>query len=308
MNSASSTTVTAMRSELEAVVDRALERHVAAAREWFPHEYVPYELGRNYVDEPWQESDSRLSPLARNALELNLLTEDNLPYYHLAAWKTFGEDGPWGEWVRRWTAEEARHSIAIRDFLTVTRGVEPAGLERARMEQMCHGFYPDAAGNPLEGVVYVTLQELATRISHRNTGSICEDPAAERLMSRVAVDENLHYVFYRDVGAGAAERFPSDMILAMRRQIFAFAMPGLELHSMLERAMRIATAGIYDLRIHHDQVLTPVLLKHWRLTELTGLTDEAEQARDEILGHLKKIDGAATRVEEQRAEREGSLA
>lgn len=292
----------AARREMKPIVESALERHLAAAREWFPHEYVPYEVGRNYLDEPWQDSDSKLKPIARDALELNLLTEDNLPYYHLAAWKTFGEDGAWGEWVRRWTAEEARHSIVIRDFLSVTRGVNPAQLERARMEQMSHGFFPEAAGNIFEGLVYTTLQELATRISHRNTGLISEDPIAERLLSRVAVDENLHYVFYRDVGTGAIERFPSEMVLAIRRQVFAFAMPGLELHSMLERAMRIATAGIYDLRIHHDQVLVPVLLKHWQLTRLTGLTDEAERARDEVVSHLEKLNTDAGRFEDRRAE------
>jgi len=41
---------------------------------------------------------------------------------------------------------------------------------------------------------------------------------------------------------------------------------------------RIAAAGIYDLRIHHDQVLVPVL-KHWQLSELHGLSDAVEEAR-----------------------------
>ena len=36
----------------------------------------------------------------------------------------------------------------------------------------------------------------------------------------------------------------------------------------------MAAAGIYDLRIHHDQVLRPVLLGHWRLHELGGLDDD----------------------------------
>ena len=39
---------------------RGFERHMSAATEWFPHEYVPYEVGRNYVDEPWEETDSAL--------------------------------------------------------------------------------------------------------------------------------------------------------------------------------------------------------------------------------------------------------
>src|SRR3712207_7275356 len=38
---------------------------------------------------------------------------------------------------------------------------------------------------------YVSFQELATRVSHRNTGTFTEDPIAEKLLARVAMDENL---------------------------------------------------------------------------------------------------------------------
>jgi acyl-[acyl-carrier-protein] desaturase len=277
---------------LEPVVAQLLDRHLANAKEWFPHEYVPWERGRSYTEEPWEPADSGLSATARTALELNLLTEDNLPYYHLAIWNLFGGQGAWGEWARRWTAEEARHSIAIRDYLLVTRSVDPVALERERMEHMSRGYYPRRIDNPLDGLVYVTLQELATRIAHRNTGALTGDPLAERLLVRVALDENLHYAFYRDVAAAAIELDASAMVLAMKRQVLGFAMPGFELRSFRERAITIAAAGVYDLRIHHDQVLCPVLLRHWRLEALRGLTDEAESARDEVLAFLGALGGA----------------
>ena len=106
-------------------------------------------MGRNYVEEPWEPTDSHLSEISRISLEVNLLTEDNLPYYHLALWETFGRDGAWGEWVRRWTAEEGRHAIVLRDYLTVTRGVDPVALERGRMETVSAGVLPrrDTAGS-----------------------------------------------------------------------------------------------------------------------------------------------------------------
>ena len=287
-------------SQLQPIVGKALDRHTATATEWFPHEFVPFELGRNYEKEPWQPADSRLGGIAQTALELNLLTEDNLPSYHFSLMEMFGGEGPWGEWIRRWTAEEGRHSIAIRDYLTVTRGVDPTGLERARMDHVARGYYPKEMPSPLDGLVYVTLQELATRIAHRNTGAITGDPAAERLMARIALDENLHYVFYRDVAAAAIEIDASSMVLAMHRQILGFTMPGLELPGFREKAIRIASAGIYDLRIHHDQVLVPVL-KKWRLAELDGLTDEARYARDEIFDFLERLDANAARFEQKRA-------
>jgi acyl-[acyl-carrier-protein] desaturase len=287
-------------SELEPLVEKALGHHLSVATEWFPHDYVPYEEGRNFETDPWSASDSRLGDVAQVALEVNLLTEDTLPYSHLAIWEMFGENGPWGEWTRRWTAEEGRHSIAMRDFLTVTRGIDPVALERGRMDQVSRGYRPSTILGPLDGLVYVTLQELATRIAHRNTGAITDDPAAEKLMSRIAVDENLHYVFYRDVAAGAIEVDPSAMVLAMHRQITGFAMPGAELPGFRDKAITIAKAGIYDLRIHHDQVIQSVL-KKWKLNELTQLSDEAERARDDILSFLVALDSLATTYEEKRA-------
>ena len=287
-------------TELQPEVGRQLDRHLSSAGEWFPHEFVPYELGRNFESDPWKPADSALGDIARTAMELNLLTEDNLPYYHLAIWEMFGGDGPWGEWIRRWTAEEGRHSIAIRDYLTVTRGVDPRELERGRMDHVSRGFYPKEMPSPLDGLVYVTLQELATRIAHRNTGAVTGDPAAERLMARVALDENLHYVFYREVAASAIEVDASAMVLAMHRQILGFSMPGLELPGFREKAIRIANAGIYDLRIHHDQVLVPVL-KKWRLAELDDLSEEAKCARDELFDFLERLDVNASRFEEKRA-------
>jgi len=293
-----------MLRELDSAVRAGLERHLSATSEWFPHEYVPYEVGRNYPHEPWKNEDSDLSPVSRTALEVNLVTEDNLPYYHLALWEMFGRDGAWGEWVRRWTAEEGRHAIVLRDYLTVTRGMDPVMLERGRMDAVCRGFYPNGVdgsfGDPLDGIVYATLQELATRISHRNTGTFTRDPLIEKLTARIATDENLHYVFYRELGKAVLEIDPSAMMLAINRQVTAFTMPGLELPEFRRKAIEIAKAGIYDLRIHHDQVVLPVLFKHWKIDRLTELTEEAERARENLTTFLALLDATAAKYEEKR--------
>lgn len=294
-----------MLTELEPALRRGLDRHLSQATEWFPHEYVPYEVGRNYVEEPWDATDSRLSEISRVSLEVNLLTEDNLPYYHLALWETFGRDGVWGEWVRRWTAEEGRHAIVLRDYLTVTRGLDPVALERGRMQTVSRGYYPDGNGgffaDPLDGLVYTSLQELATRIAHRNTGQYTDDPLIEKLTARIAIDENLHYVFYRELAKAALEIDPSAMMMAINRQVVGFQMPGIEIPEFKAKAIQMAKAGIYDLRIHHDQVVLPVLFKHWKIDQLTGLSDAAEEAREGITNYLAMLDATATMYEEKRA-------
>jgi acyl-[acyl-carrier-protein] desaturase len=285
--------------ELRDTVAEAVDRHIAASTEWFPHEFVPYDEGRDFRSHPWSPQDSRLPDLAQTALEVNLLTEDNLPYYHLSIWDAFREHEAWQEWIRRWTAEEGRHAIVLRDYLTVTRGIDPERLERGRMDMVLRGWYPRfAALGPLDGVAYTSVQELATRVSHRNTGVLTDDDSVVRLTARIATDENLHYVFYRDLAAAAFELAPSQMMLAVRRQVTDFQMPGVDMPGFAGKARAMARAGVYNLRIHHDQVLTPVLHSHWRITEARGLTDEAERAREEILAYLGRLDRVARRLDE----------
>ncbi|MGZ4517975.1 MAG: acyl-ACP desaturase, partial [Mycobacteriaceae bacterium] len=186
--------------ELEPVVAENLDRHMAITKDWHPHDYVPWDEGQNFAamgGSDWAPEQSELSESAKAAMVLNLLTEDNLPSYHREIATHFGRDGAWGTWVGRWTAEENRHGIVMRDYLVVTRGVDPVALENARMAHMTNGY--DSGGKSmLQTVAYVSFQELATRVSHRNTGKACGDPVADRMLARVAADENLHMIFYRN--------------------------------------------------------------------------------------------------------------
>jgi acyl-[acyl-carrier-protein] desaturase len=207
----------ALLQELEPTVARLLDHHLAKAKEWFPHEMVPWSRGRDFQpDEVWDPEEYAVPDEVRSALFLNLLTEDNLPYYFHTIQNVFG-DGAWGEWARRWTAEEGRHAIVIRDYLTVSRALDARVLERARMRQVSDGITPEPE-NPADTMVYVTLQELATRISHMNTGKLLTDRPGYEVMARVAADENLHYLFYRGVTDAAMEIDPSMVVLAIDRQ------------------------------------------------------------------------------------------
>ncbi|MDQ6642135.1 MAG: acyl-ACP desaturase [Actinomycetota bacterium] len=289
--------------ELEPTVEDNLNRHLDAAQEWMPHEYVPWSLGRDFKDlggEPWEAAQSALSPIARTALEVNLLTEDNLPSYHRDVERACGRDSAWGTWVNRWTAEEGRHAFCIRDYLLVTRGVDPDELERARMQTMETGY--DSEDKPLLHVcAYVSFQELATRVSHRNTGRYTEEPIAEKLLTRVAKDENLHMIFYRNIVAAALTIAPDQTLRAITDEVVNFQMPGAVIPGFSRKAVQMAKAGIYDLRIHHDDIVSP-LLRQWGVFELEGLDEEGEKARNELAEAVGALDAEATKFTERRDE------
>ena len=289
--------------DLEPVVAENLDRHLAIAQEWHPHDYIPGSEGRDFASlggEDWSPEQSRLSETAKAAMFTNLLTEDNLPSYHREIAMNFSMDGPWGQWVNRWTAEENRHGIALRDYLVVTRGVDPVELERARMDYMTSG-YDSGDKTALEAVTYVSFQELATRVSHRNTGKVTQDPVADKLLARISKDENLHMVFYRNIVAAALEIAPDETMRAIADEVIDFEMPGATMAGFRRNSMIIAKAGIYDLRLHHDDVIMPVL-RHWNVFERTDLGHIGEAARDKLVTFLEGLDAQATKFVERRAE------
>jgi acyl-[acyl-carrier-protein] desaturase len=291
-----------LSNELAPAVEQLLERHLASTKEWFPHRLVPWSRGRDFAedeaDDAWSPEPGTCSDAARVALTVNLLTEDNLPYYSESL-RDGRRDGAWAEWTRRWTAEEGRHAIVIRDYLTVTRAVDPVALERSRMHQVSTGVVPQF-GNACLGLVYTTLQELATRVAHRNTGELLTDAAGRTVMRRVAADENLHHLFYRDLASAAIDVDPSAMVIAMEEVVRTFAMPGTGIEDFARLARLIAAAGVYDFSIHYHQIVAPVVLGRWRLTELEGLTADAEQSRDRLVRFIDRLAKVADRTDARR--------
>ncbi|SEH63278.1 acyl-[acyl-carrier-protein] desaturase [Mycolicibacterium rutilum] len=298
--------------ELEPVVEKNLNRHLSMRKDWNPHDYIPWSDGKNYYalgGQDWDPEQAQLSEVAQVAMIQNLLTEDNLPSYHREIAMNFGMDGAWGQWVNRWTAEENRHGIALRDYLVVTRAVDPVQLEQLRVEQVTRGFSPGQnqqgdlfAESLFDSVIYVTFQELATRVSHRNTGKACNETIADQLLARVSADENLHMIFYRDVSEAGFDIAPDQAMHSLHRVLRNFKMPGYTVPEFRRKAVIIAVGGVYDPRIHLDDVVMPVL-KKWRIFEREDFTGEAARMRDDLGKLVEELEEASQKFEESKQRR-----
>jgi acyl-[acyl-carrier-protein] desaturase len=289
--------------ELEPVVETLVDRHMSMRKDWNPHDYIPWKEGKNYYalgGQDWDPDQAKLSEVAQTAMVQNLLTEDNLPSYHREIAMNMGMDGAWGYWVNRWT-----------------RNCDPVELEELRVEQVTRGFSPGQnlqgdlfAESLFDSVMYVSFQELATRVSHRNTGKACNDPVADQLLQRISGDENLHMIFYRDVSAAGLDINPNQAMASLHRIVENFKMPGYTVPDFRRKAVIIAVGGVYDPRIHLDDVLMPVL-KKWRIFEREDFTGEGARLRDDLGRIINELEDTCAKFEvakERRLERERKVA
>jgi acyl-[acyl-carrier-protein] desaturase len=179
-------------------------------------------------------------------------------------------------------------------------------LEKLRLEQMTRGFSPGQnqqgdmfAESVFDSVMYVSFQELATRVSHRNTGKACNETIGERLMARVSHDDNLRMLFYRDVSAAGLDIAPNQAMKSVHRILRNFKMPGFTVPEFRRKAVIIAVGGVYDPRIHLDEVVMPVLKKS-RIFEREDFTGEAASMRNDLGLLVKQLEEASVKFDESK--------
>ena len=289
----------ALLKELEPEAERLLNRHLDSAEDWYPHDYVPWDRAQRLLTDGFSYGEAELPEGVRSALLVNLLTEDNLPWYTRTISRMFGGDSAWGAWAQRWTAEEGRHAIVMRDYITVSGLVEPRELEDGRMAQVSSAIVPEPE-SAADGMCYVAVQELATRISHRNTGTML-DKTGYDVMMKLSTDENRHHLFYRDMVSKLLELNPSLAVEALERQIVNFAMPGVGIPGFADHSKAIAQAGIYDFAIHHEKIIVPLVFRQWAVDKVEGLSASAEKARENLMRHIERVGKVAKRQADRRA-------
>ena len=215
---------------------------------------------------------------------MNLLTEDNLPYYTdrilgaLTAQIIRSR-----EWTCQWTMEENRHAMVMRDWVHISRCINPTTLEDGRRVQMQKAEVPHPA-TFAELIAYVSFQERATQIAHRNTGAKLpkDDKIGRNVLGahRGRRDQALpllsrphaRRVRHRSLGH-------DDRRLQAGEHVRDARHGHSELHSS-RRAHR--QRGDLRTRQYLSDVLTPVL-SLWDVEHLKGLTKEAEIARIDLV-------------------------
>jgi acyl-[acyl-carrier-protein] desaturase len=288
---------------LEGKLQELLKTHQERTKkiDWSYHSLVPWERGRNFQTDPFHPSQVAISPELAVAVETALLTEINLPWFTTGLTDTFrGSLEVLQDFVRTWTSEEDQHSDIFQTYLLVTRNTDPDRLHFLRRTVIRNAWTPEW-GTPFEGMVYTTIQELATQAFYVNVARKAdeEDPQLALILRTVAKDETLHYTFYREAVKAHLEANPN-YIWPLAQVIMNFSMPGRLMPDFEERQKIIAANSNYGIAEYYRQVVD-VLMRLWDIKNLKPDLEKAQAALDKLnqfVDRLARIGAMAARRRE----------
>ena len=245
---AQKTVPNALILELAPVVAENYERHIDTADIWYAHDYVPFDQGENFKflgGHDWDPSQVTLPKPITDALEILLITKDNLAGYHREMVEHFILAEKWGRWIGRWTAEEHLHAIALREYLVVTREIDPAANEDVRVEHVMKGYRADHY-TQVETLVFMALYERAHAVFCRNLAAQIEEPILRGLIERIAKDEERHEEFFANLVAHCLSYTHDETVDAITRRAAELGVVGGDIDAYQDKVQLVADAGVFD--------------------------------------------------------------
>lgn len=297
---------------LENKVDEFVDQFLIPVEKiWQPSDFLPNSESDTFFDEV-----KELREIAKDlpydfwvAMVGDTITEEALPTYESWLMEVEGIDNEgrngWSKWVRQWTGEENRHGDLLNKYLYLSGRVNMREVEMTTQHLINDGFDIGTGKDPYKNFVYTSFQELATYISHNRVSQIAKkygDNKLSKMCKMIAGDEMRHHHAYSEFVSQIFKVDPSEMLLAfnhmMRQKI---VMPA---HFLRESGEKISSAfehfsdsaqriGVYTATDYVD--IMQKLIEKWEIDKLSGLTDEAEKARD----YLMKLPARMAKVSER---------
>jgi acyl-[acyl-carrier-protein] desaturase len=240
--------MTPLMAELEPVVKENWDRHLSTAGFWCAHDFVPFDRGENFKmlgGRDWDRSQVTLPKHITDALEIFLITKDNLSAYHREFVEHFILEEAWGNWIGRWTAEENLHAIAVREYLVVTRDIDPTANEAVRVEHVMKGYRADALSR-IETLVFMALRERTHALFCRRLAEQIEEPTLRALIATIAGDEERHEEYFSNLVRACLRIEPEETFAAVASRAAEMHVVGADIDAYQDKVANVAEAGIFD--------------------------------------------------------------
>jgi len=298
-----------LEKKIDMFVDKFL---VPVEKTWQPTDLLPNSQQETFMDEV-----TELRELAKElpydfwvVLVGDTITEEALPTYESWLMEVEGVDqqnaNGWSKWIRHWTGEENRHGDALNKYLYLSGRVDMKEVERTTQYLLNDGIDIGTQKDPYKNFVYTSFQELATNISHNRVAKLAKEHSNKplsRMCMMIAGDEMRHYTAYSEFVKEIFALDPSEMMLAFSYMMkHKIVMPA---HFLRETGHKIGVAfeefsntaqrlGVYTAQDYVD--ILRRLLKRWEIDSITGLTDEAERARDFVMALPARLERIGQRM------------
>ncbi|MEN9322700.1 MAG: hypothetical protein RIT03_490 [Bacteroidota bacterium] len=297
---------------LENKVEGFMEQYLIPVEKiWQPSDFLP-----NSESDTFFEEVKELRELAKDlpydfwvAMVGDTITEEALPTYESWLMDVEGVDNVerngWSKWVRQWTGEENRHGDVLNKYLYLSGRVNMREVEITTQHLINDGFDIGTGRDPYKNFVYTSFQELATYVSHNRVSQIAKsygDHKLSKMCKMIAGDEMRHHHAYSEFVTQIFKVDPSEMMMAFFYMMkLKITMPAVFLRESGEAmgsafeqfsnsAQRI---GVYTSQDYVE--ILQKLIEKWEIDKMTGLTDEAEKARD----YLMKLPERMARIAER---------
>jgi acyl-[acyl-carrier-protein] desaturase len=297
---------------LEKDVDNYVDQFLIPVEKiWQPADFLPNSESDTFFDEV-----KELREVAKDlpydfwvTLVGDTITEEALPTYESWLMDVDGVDNVgrngWAKWIRQWTGEENRHGDLLNKYLYLSGRVNMREIEMTTQHLIGDGFDIGTGRDPYKNFVYTSFQELATYVSHNRVAQMAKkygDNKLSKMCKMIAGDEMRHHHAYSEFVNRIFQVDPSEMMIAfqymMKQKI---VMPA---HFLRESGQKISSAfeqfsdsaqriGVYTAADYID--IMQKLMDKWEIDKISGLTDEAEKARD----YLMKLPGRMARISER---------
>ncbi|RXP59411.1 acyl-ACP desaturase [Lutibacter sp. HS1-25] len=303
---------------LEKNIDTFVEKFLITPEKiWQPTDFLPNSQSDSFIEEikEIRELSKDLDDDFWTVLVGDTITEEALPTYE--SWlldvdgvsqhggQNGGTDNGWAKWLRAWTGEENRHGDVLNKYIYLSGRVNMREVEITTQHLIADGFDIGTARDPYKNFVYTSFQELATYISHNNVAKIARKNGHKLLakMSKIiAGDEMRHHLAYTEFIKQIFQHDPSEMMLAYQYMMkHKIVMPAMHLRhsgeakgSIFDQFSTVAQrAGVYTGFDYVDIIRK--LNSAWEIDKISGLTSEAEKARD----YLMKLPERMQRITER---------
>jgi acyl-[acyl-carrier-protein] desaturase len=215
-------------------------------------------------DIPWDQSNPNLKPVIADVVETFCAVELYLPDYSAKILPKVRHSKSRTWFYANWGYEESKHSMALADWLL--KSGQRSEEYMADLDQKVFAReWNLPQDNHVGMLVYAMVQEEATFLNYRNlrerVGELGGDPALDKLLGYLAVDEKAHHAFFRDCLMLYLEHDHAAVIDQMRRVMNEFAMPAIGdlLDDSKSRIAAIRGLDLFSPEIYFQHVYVPIL-------------------------------------------------